>query len=144
VIRETSKPLFGFCGGHQLIGEAFGAKVGAMRKLQPGEKDPAPFHGPGMYKEWGFLPVRVIQPDPIFEGMGSTVLVREYHYGEIKSLPADFALLASTDECCIQAIKHTQRLLYGTQFHPEAYDTKHPDGQLILRNFFRLAGIEVR
>ena len=45
------------------------------------------------------------------------------------------------DECPVEAFKHRQRPLYGTQFHPEAYDEDHPQGQIILRNFLRLAGI---
>lgn len=38
-------------------------------------------------------------------------------------------------------IKHRDRLLYGTQFHPEAYDEAHLDGKKLLQNFFRLAGV---
>jgi GMP synthase-like glutamine amidotransferase len=144
LIRETRIPTFGFCGGHQLIAQAYGAKVGSMRPLKPGEKDPAPFHGPGLFKEWGFLPVRTVKTDPLFQGLGTTLVVQEYHYGEVKELPEGFDLLASDDECRIQAMKHRDKILYGTQFHPEDYDEKHPDGRQILKNFFRIAGVAVR
>ena len=59
----------------------------------------------------------------------------------LRRLPEEFDLLASNDACCVQAIKHKSRLLYGTQFHPEHFDVGHPDGEKILRNFFSLAGI---
>jgi GMP synthase-like glutamine amidotransferase len=53
-------------------------------------------------------------------------------------------LLASGDECGIQAMKHGRRIIYGTQFHPENYDDRHLDGKIILQNFFRIAGIPPR
>jgi GMP synthase (glutamine-hydrolysing) len=140
-IRATNLPTFGFCGGHQLIAQAFGGKVAKMRPLAPGEKDPNPARYPGLFKEWAFLPVRIVRQDPLFDGLGETVVVREYHAYEIKRLPEEFNLLASNDACRVQAIKHRSRLLYGTQFHPEHFDAEHPDGGRILRNFFKLAGI---
>lgn len=140
-IRATDLPTFGFCGGHQLIAEAFGGKVAIMRPLAPGEKDPHPARYPGLFKEWAFLPVKIVKRDSLFDGFGDTVVVREYHAYEIKRLPEQFDLLASTDGCKVQAIKHKSRLLYGTQFHPEHFDAEHPDGEKILRNFFKTAGI---
>jgi len=50
-------------------------------------------------------------------------------------------VLAVNDACPIEAIKHKQRLMYGTQFHPEQYDDQHLDGRVILRNFYKLAGL---
>jgi len=55
----------------------------------------------------------------------------------------DFVVLAANAECPVEAIKHKQRLMYGTQFHPEQYDDQHLDGRIILRNFFKLAGLPV-
>jgi len=45
-------------------------------------------------------------------------------------LPPGFTLLASNDVCRIQAIKHESRLVYGVQFHPEAYTEEHEDGKV--------------
>jgi GMP synthase (glutamine-hydrolysing) len=140
-IRATHLPTFGFCGGHQLIAQAFGGTVAKMRPLAPGEEDPNPARYAGWFKEWAFLPVRIVRRDPLFDGLGNTVIVREYHAYEIKRLPEEFELLASNDACRVQAIKHKSRLLYGAQFRPEHFDVGHPDGEKILRNFFKLAGI---
>jgi GMP synthase-like glutamine amidotransferase len=140
VIRETKLPIFGFCGGHQLIVEAFGGQIAYMRKLRPGEADPRPSYQPGQFKEWGFMPVRLTQRDPVFLGLGDQPVVRQMHAWHITKLPAEFTILAASDECPIQAIKHKQRLIYGTQFHPEQYDDEHPDGRTILHNFYQLAG----
>jgi GMP synthase (glutamine-hydrolysing) len=59
----------------------------------------------------------------------------------VKESPPHFRVLASTDECRIQAIKHREKLVYGTQFHPEMYEEEQADGRRLLANFFRLAGI---
>ncbi|MCC6445000.1 MAG: gamma-glutamyl-gamma-aminobutyrate hydrolase family protein [Armatimonadetes bacterium] len=135
-IRGLTVPTIGFCGGHQLIGMACGAKADAMRPLNPGEEDRMAGYHPGMFKESGFFDVEIVRPDPLLEGFGPTVNVCESHYWEIKELPGEFLLLASTPECRVQAFRHKDRPLYGTQFHPEAYDDDHPQGRQILRNFF--------
>jgi len=85
--------------------------------------------------------VRVLQPDPLFEGLGEKLVLFESHYWEVKEPPPGFKVLASTDECRIQAIKHEKHLIYGTQFHPEQYTEEQADGRTLIANFFRLAGI---
>lgn len=140
-IRDNRIPMIGFCGGQQMIAEAFGGVTSPMRKLKPGEPDPNPKYYPGRFKEWGFMPVRIVKRDPIFAGFGPELVVREMHAFEVTRLPAEFEVLASSDECKLEMIKHRDRLLYGTQFHPEAYDEAHLDGKKLLQNFFHLAGV---
>ena len=65
--------------------------------------------------------------------------MQEFHAFEAKQLPDFFDVLASTDECKVQVIKHKHKLHYGTQFHPEDYDVQHLDGKTLWRNFFKLA-----
>jgi GMP synthase (glutamine-hydrolysing) len=141
LIRNTQIPMFGFCGGMQLIGQAYSAKVGPLRKLREGEKDPNPGYHPGQFKEWGFLPVQIVQRDPLFEGLPEEIVVRQAHAFQMLQVPDEFELLASSPECKVEAFKHRQRLLYGTQFHPEVNDDEHPHGRVILENFFRLVGL---
>jgi GMP synthase-like glutamine amidotransferase len=141
VIRETRTPLLGLCGGHQLIGLAFGVSPAPMGRLAPGEADPRPALAAGMRKEWGPSIVRISADDPLFVGLDETMVVEQRHFWELKTAPAGFARLAASDACPIQAIRHEGRLLYGVQFHPERYSERHPDGRIILSNFFRLAGL---
>jgi len=111
-----------------------------MRRLRRGEKDPnVGTHIEGYYMEKGYLQVRIVKWDPLFDGLGDVLLVDEGHYCEIKRLPTEFELLASGDECKIQAMKHSTRLVYGVQFHPNVYDDGHPDGKRILDNFIRIS-----
>jgi GMP synthase (glutamine-hydrolysing) len=140
MIRETKIPMIGFCGGHQLIAQAFGGDIDRMRPLLPNEPDPRPQYHPGFYKEWGFMKVNLLKADPLFDGLVASIVVREMHAFEITKLPAEFDTLAATDECPVQVIRHRLRPLYGTQFHPEAFDDEHPDGRKLLENFFKIAG----
>ena len=84
----------------------------------------------GYLKEWAFTPLDIIQDDPIFEGLGPAPVVLEVHYWEIKETPPGFDVLASTDVCRIQMMKHKEKQIYSTQFHPEAYH----DGKADLPN----------
>ena len=139
VIREARVPMIGLCAGHQHIAEAYAAEGGSMRRLRPGEADPHPPYHPGMFKEWGFLPVKVTRVDPLFDGLPKELVMQEYHVAEVKRVPEGFDLLASTAECQVQVMKQRGKPVYGTQFHPECYDDAHPDGRRLLQNFFRIA-----
>lgn len=141
MIRESKIPMIAFCGGFHQVYMAYGGKCGDMRRLKPGEADPNPKYVPGFLKEWGFCPVKVVKRDPLFEGLGDEVVMLEQHVSECKQLPDEFELLASTDLCRVQAIKHKTRLLYATQFHPEGYEESRMDGKQLLLNFFKTAGV---
>jgi len=141
IIRTADLPILGFCGGHQLIAMAHGAPLGPMRRLREGEDDPLEGYQPGWLKEWEFTPVRVLRPDPLFDGLGEEPVFFEAHYWEVKEVPPGFEVLAATDECRIQAIKHQEKLIYGTQFHPEEYTEEQADGRTLIANFCRLAGV---
>lgn len=161
VIRRATLPILGLCGGHQLIAMSHGAPVDSMRRLRPGEPDVTDLSAPGYLKEWGFAPVDVVEPDPLFEGLGSAPVFLEAHHCEIKELPPGFDALASTQDCAIQVIKQQGKPVYGTQFHPESYTESacdrrnplvnliypegypeaRPGGRDLIANFFRIAGV---
>ena len=141
MLRETRTPVLGFCGGFHQIYLAFGGQCGDMRRLASGEVDLNPKYAPGFVKEWGFSQVRILKRDPIVEGLGPEIQVLQQHVSECKQVPEEFEVLASSELCRVQVIKHKTRLVYGTQFHPEAYDVEHPDGKRLLQNFFRLIGV---
>ena len=114
-----------------------------MRVLRPDEADLSPGAHAGLFTEYGFHPVNKVVDDPLFADLPDPMVVRESHQCEVKTLPPEFALLATNENCRIQAMRHCTRLLYGTQFHPEAYAEPYLHGQIVLRNFFRLAGLVV-
>ncbi|MGQ9729872.1 MAG: glutamine amidotransferase-related protein [Candidatus Zipacnadales bacterium] len=147
-VKRAQVPILGICGSHQLNAMFFNQNIRTvtqfedmpMRKLKPGEPDLQPAYHPGYFKESGFHPIYIVQNDPLFRGFRRSFMCLESHYCEVKRLPKEFMLLASTDECKIQAYRHQHKPLYGVQFHPEAYTDYYPDGKRLLENFFRLAG----
>ena len=146
----TRLPVLGLCGGHQLLAHLFSAGLPQgeslqdqpMRRLAEGEADPEPAYHPGWFKEKGMQPVRVLaREDPLFAGLRETIVVLESHYCEVKALPPEFMLLASNDNCRVQAMRHRERPVYGTQFHPEGHTEEYSDGRRLLENFFRLGEV---
>jgi GMP synthase-like glutamine amidotransferase len=156
VFHQATRPILAICGGFQLLAQVYGGRLGPMdpataeAKGTPGDTDtpyppellsPAPKMDPlGSAVERGFMPVRVVRPHLLFEGLAAEAIVYQLHGGEVKRLPAGFLRLAESDLCRIQAIAHRTLPLFGVQFHPERYDENHPDGRRILQNFFRIAG----
>lgn len=145
IIREAQVPVLGICGGHQVIGMAYWHPrrelvCSPIHRLKPGEEDRnVGTHLEGYFVEKGFLPVRIVKRDPLFNGLGDVIYVDEHHYCEVKELPSGFDLLASTEECRIQAMKHRMRPLYGFSFTRKSLTGSIPDGKRILENFFEIA-----
>lgn len=134
VIRSASKPILGVCGGQQQIALAFGAPVGLIERLAPGEGYE------GAFRERGFCNVKLSAetPEGIFKGLPETLNVWESHCDEVKNLPEGFACTASNQVSEIQAMQHNSLPLFGVQFHPELFDDEHPHGRTILENFLNL------
>ena len=164
IIRAAEWPILGFCGGHQLIAMAHGSQVAPMRHLRPGEPDITTLSAPGYLKEWGFMPVDVVEADPILDGLGVSPVFLQVHHCEIKDLPAGFRILASSKDCRIQMMRQIDQPIYSTQFHlesytetaydrrnplvnlvyPDGYPEARPAGRDLLANFLRIAGILAR
>jgi len=147
LLHSTDLPVLAACGGHQLLAYFFSRDFRQVerledepiRRLAPHEADFNPGYHPGWYTETGMQPVRILRSDPLFARLPKTIMVLEAHYCEVKNLPPDFELLATNDNCRIQAMRHRERPLYGVQFHPEGYTEYYSDGRIILENFFALA-----
>lgn len=131
VIKLASQPILGVCGGHQQIALAYGAEVGLMERLEPGEGYE------GAKRERGYFPVTTTG-EGIFKGLPSEVTVWHSHCDEVKQLPDGFKQTATNETCRIQAMQQIGRRVYGVQFHPELFDDDHPEGQQIVQNFLAL------
>lgn len=115
-------PILGECLGMQLMAIHFGGKA-----------------GPSEIPEYGLSRLRVIEEDELFKGLPKEFLVWESHNDEVKEAPS-FTVLALSENCRIQAVKHWHKPFYGVQFHPEVNNTEH--GEEILRNFVRTVRVE--
>jgi GMP synthase-like glutamine amidotransferase len=93
-------PLLAICFGHQLLGEAYGAGIVS------GEK------------RVGLFEVAITTSDPAFDGVGGLAVVPEQHADQLAQAPEGFELLATSDYCPVQAMRHASAPAYGMQFHP--------------------------
>jgi GMP synthase-like glutamine amidotransferase len=141
IIRAGNIPIMGLCGGHQFIGYAYGIPSVPLGLLPEGNKDPLPGASAVTLKEHGFTAVNILHSDPLFEGLDNKSVFWQNHKWGMKEVPPGFTLLASNEMCRIQAIRHKTHLVYGVQFHPEAYTEEHGDGMVLLMNFFRMARV---
>ena len=152
VFHGADVPMLCFCGSHQVLGHSFSRDLSRTKRLrdQPmrrlSESDEAPRRArqsptvdlSGWYVADGFVPITRVRDDPLFAGLPRRMIMRCAHYAEVKRLPPDFVLLASSGHCRIEAMRHRTRPLWGTQFHPEAYDAPFFHGRRILENFARI------
>ena len=111
-------PILGICLGHQVIGEAFGAKV--IRAPQPvhGKTAKIIHDGNGLYANL---------PQPFIAGRYHSLIV------DRDTLPDCMEITALNNEGLIMGLKHRHFNIQGVQFHPESILTEH--GHAMLQNF---------
>ena len=159
-IRSTKTPVLGICGGHQLVGMSFGARIVTLDHMEQHERrEGRPF-------EYQYRFIRITDlDDPIFKGIqdeetglwqdytteASILRVWQNHGLQLDRVPEGFKLLATAYLCRNQMmVKRTEgQLIYTVQFHLEKsfedYDRRratrweHPnesrDGRIIFENF---------
>ena len=163
-IRATKIPVLAICGGHQLVGLSFGARVVTLANLEQHEQRA------GRPQEYQYRYVRITEPDdPIFTKIarcetpkdsestqrGSHILhVWQNHGLQLDRVPDGFQLLATSYLCRNQMmVKRTEgQLIYTVQFHLEkSFEDwnksrtrwEHPnesrDGRILFENFLILA-----
>ncbi len=156
-IRTTKIPVLAICGGHQLVGLSFGARVITLDKLEQHEqREQRP-------QEYQYRFVRITEPnDPIFQNINCAdpeapariLRVWQNHGLQLDRIPQGFELLASSYLCRNQMmVKRTDgQLIYTVQFHLEkSFEDwnksrtrwEHPnesrDGRILFENFLILA-----
>jgi len=105
-IDKSGVPILGICAGHQFMATHLGGKA-----------------GPSKVPEFGKTMVTVDDEDDFFKGLPTEFVAWESHNDEVTEVPSGFVKLAHSDNCQIQAMKHTSKPLYGLQFHPEVEHT---------------------
>ena len=115
---ERGTPVLGVCLGHQCIGAAYGASVGAAGEIRHGKTSAIHHDGKG-----------------VFAGLPSPVEGIRYHSLAILSetVPGDLEVTATTDNGIIMGVRHRTLPVEGIQFHPESIMTER--GKELLANF---------
>ncbi len=142
VVAEARRPVFGFCGGLQLMAHALGADVSPIEVTPDLESSPRVQRSDdGVVREVGYHPVDVVADHPLVEGVGPAPVVRHAHSLELPQPPAGFTTIASTPITEVQMAVDDDRRMVGTQFHPEYYTDEHPAGRRMIENFLRWTGV---
>ncbi|HMF55742.1 MAG TPA: gamma-glutamyl-gamma-aminobutyrate hydrolase family protein [Pyrinomonadaceae bacterium] len=158
-IRETRIPVLGICGGHQLIGMGFGARVVTLDHMEQHERRE------GRSFEYQYRFIRIVAPDdPIFAGINNPqsglwqdytteariLRVWQNHGLQLDRVPDGFKLLATAYLCRNQMMvkRADGQLIYTVQYHLEkSFEDwhknrtrwEHPnesrDGRIIFENF---------
>ena len=162
-IRETRIPVLGICGGHQLVGLGFGARIVTLDNYEPKDRrEGRPF-------EYQYRFIRITEADdPIFAGIhdhesgiwqdytkeARILRVWQNHGLQIDHVPEGFKLLATAYLCRIQMMvkRTTEQLIYTVQFHLEKsfedwnknrtrweHQNESRDGRIIFENFLQEA-----
>jgi GMP synthase-like glutamine amidotransferase len=152
VLHQADLPILCFCGSHQVLGFCFNQDLTQtalledepMRRIGPEEDLPRRARQSpdvdlsAFFVADGFYPIWRVKEDPLFRGLPEVMTMRCAHYCEVKRLPPEFELLASSKHCAIEAMRHRRRPLYSTQFHPEAYEAPFFEGRTLLGNFAQI------
>ncbi len=157
-LQRLRIPVLGICGGHQLIGMCFGAKIVTLDGIDPREKRS------GRIREYEYHYVRVTKPnDPIFKGLDDTnsrfwqagshqhvLRVWQNHGLMIDRIPEGFVNLAKSYLCPYQMMVYRteDQLVYTVQYHleksfedwnklPTRWEHRNDsrDGRIIFENF---------
>ena len=118
-LEKADFPILGICAGHHFMGRFFGGAV---------EESKLP--------EFGKIQLTILKENEIFEGVPEKSTVWESHNDEVKKIPDNFEILAESENCKIQAMKHNKKPFYGLQFHPEVEHTEY--GEKIFKNFVKI------
>jgi len=162
-IKTTKTPVLGICGGHQLVGLSFGARVVTLDQQE--QKD----RRDNRLTEYQYRFVRIVDPsDRIFAGVdnpqssvwqeytkeGRILRVWQNHGLQLDRVPEGFKLLATSYLCKNQMmVKQSDgQLIYSVQFHLEKsfedwkknrtrweHQNESRDGRVLFENFLRLA-----
>lgn len=116
-IMDMGVPVLGICYGMQLINEYFGGKCSDT-----------------LQKEYGETHIKVDAQCPLFAGLREEQAVLMNHGNTVSTLGEGLAACAWSGDA-VAAVRHTQKPIYGVQFHPEVDLTEH--GQQMFQNFLR-------
>ena len=117
-IESTSVPVLAIGSGHHLLGKLFGAETTQLSYLND------------------TVTVGIIEiEDPLFYRLADEIELTEDRASTI-GIPPNFMLLASSDSCINEAMKHREKPIYSVQFILERSGDL---GAIIIENFVNIS-----
>lgn len=113
-ILEMGVPVLGLCYGLHLLAHLHGGRLAKAR-------------------EYGVTEAHIDEPAGVLEGLDSRERVWMSHGDTVFETPTGFRAVAHTDRAPVAAMRHTEKPIWGLQWHPEVAHTER--GGLMLRNF---------
>ncbi len=118
-IMNFDVPTLGLCLGHEIIAVANKGKISKLKQSQD-------------KMERVFIDK---ENNPIFKGLNNEVFLRKKHYRHVTELPKNFEVIAHSEICPVEVIKHKTKNIYGFQGHPEVSGEQ---GKIIINNFLEM------
>ncbi len=100
-IFELGIPVLGICYGHQVMAQSLGGIVASTGT-----------------SEFGPAKLSVVNQSRLFSDQPESQQVWMSHNDAVSEAPDGFVVTASTPDAPVAAMEHTQKRLYGVQFHP--------------------------
>jgi para-aminobenzoate synthetase len=121
ILRNADVPVLGICLGHQGLGHALDAAVVTAPIAMHGRLSEVEHSGTGL-----------------FAGIPQGFSVVRYHSLAVtRSRGGAGRVTAWTPDGVVMGLEHTERPMWGVQFHPESIATEH--GHRLIENFYELA-----
>lgn len=115
-IFDLDLPILGICYGQQLICHLLGGKVGKANE-----------------REFGKAQINILDKKSKFFTAVKSCQVWMSHGDKVEKIPADFKVIANTENAPFAAIANEKRKVYGVQFHPEVEHSL--GGRAMIKNF---------
>lgn len=115
-VNELKLPYVGICLGHQLLADALGGEVGA-----------------GDESEVGIMQIHKTEAgkqNPFLMNMSDTMDCLQWHGAKVKTAPAGFDVLSSSDACAIQSLSLGNQVI-TMQYHQEIINSTVSDWSAI-------------
>ncbi len=111
---NNNKKLLGICYGAEILALTLGGTIRKTKSIQKGNET-----------------IEILRDNLIIK---NSINVFESHNFEISKLPNMLIPIAKSNNCEYEIIQHKEKLIFGTQFHPEM----SIDGNNLIENFCSL------